>query len=176
LFQVELKPTFNKRDKWSLLIQFKRPYFGSIGSVTYLGKVTLLFEEIEADNNLRIQDRDAWLKKIQSDTVKLFEDYKSKSMKLWDISFFPRYGLDLSNLIPNQLSFLKKYIDNDIHNVLGADVMVGCRELPSMESRISTKNYDVYGTTTTELIREGLLIRDEAAYLLDKHLQNYREE
>jgi hypothetical protein len=159
IFSVELKPSIDHSEKWTPLIPFKSFYFGEIGLTEYLGKLTPLIKEIEAEQKLIKEDPLVFVEKTRKEFEALIADYESGNLDLWDIKYFPKWDLNPKGLLPSQLINLKEFIRNEPPDIFVADVIVAHWRLKAMKEKPAAE---------TELIRKVLFIRGKAAYQLAK--------
>lgn len=165
IFALQLKPTISIYDKWAPLIPFKSLQHNRIGSAKYLGELSLLVQEYEADRELMLHDFEAWKnknKKKLDETLARIKRYEHDS---WFVSSHHRYDLPVADLLPPSLSHLTAFTHKMPPEVFASDIVVARRTLGTDFT---------FEPAVIEILRESIIIRGHAAYkVMDLGLDGY---
>ena len=150
IYRVEMAPSLNRYRPWEPFIPFHSLYYGNPDGGEYVGKLQSVVAEAEADRRLLEEDFDAWNAKQLKELEVLLKESKGRDLEFWDIDYFIRRDVTPKQLLPNSMSELKEYLDDEPSSLLAVDAVVS--------------KWTVKGKRPEIKILEGaLLIRGRAA-------------
>lgn len=145
LFHIELTPSINSCDKWTLLTLFKNCFFGDVGRVEYQGKL----KAIEERYNLMKQNPKVWLENQQKEIDALLAGTSGKEFAYWNIAYYRTKQIPVSELLPKILYSLKDSITDQLPDVVAVDAVIARETLKD--------------PVEIEVVRKAVLIHGRAA-------------
>lgn len=147
LFELNLTLNVSTCDKWTPLTPFKHCFLGKVGHVEYQGTL----ETIEANHKLARENPKAWIESQNSKIEALLDGNAAKEpVASWDIDYYWRQAVPVSELLPKRLSPLIDSTTDQNTDLIAVDVVIARRTSFDKPADI-------------EVVRSAVLIRGRAA-------------
>ena len=147
LFELTIALNMSTCDKWTPLTPLKHCIFGEVSHVEYQGTLQI----IEANRKLALENPKAWIESQNNKVQALLNGKASKDPdRSWDIDYYWRQAVSLSELLPKRLSPLMDSTTDQNTDLIAVDVIISHRTSFDKPADI-------------EVVRSAVLMRGRAA-------------
>jgi hypothetical protein len=166
IYDVTSKQYYVDGDGWSFFIPFLSFFFGYrefVVRADFLGQANYLQEQVIADRELLLKDKEAFDKRQHAMFDEMISDLKKS--EFYNISYYPHSRVHPLKILPKHLNYLKEYTEDkffDYPDIISVDAVVTKYYIrPEFLRKEGAEGVE---DISIELIKNALLIRSKAYY------------